>query len=639
MSRRFSADFCFTLLVFVFGVAAAPAAAEPPLHAVGRHLAGPGGFTAPDFNLLINYRAPLPPAPKAVVSLLQDPRRIDSLLPALRASLGERGSDGLDRSTDPLGSSMLVASEPLWPWLDAGAVPRARVSQPHSAKSLAAVLHAGGASLRRFADTLTPQEQRWLRLRAPALFRHNADDTLLGPVERERERLNGEVVVDSVLGLAARLSLPVLAESARDFDEALRGVLAALGGPGGVASAESLLVALRREGIPVFFGTHGRDVHRLEALLAPQRRGIVFDPGGDDHYELAGMAHPGGWLIIIDVEGQDVYRAGEASDTTAHAAALFGAQLIADLAGDDRYEGGDFAFASALMGYARVFDAGGNDRYLGRCASLGFAFHGVAILQDQNGDDEYSSAYLSQGASSTYGFGLLIDQDGDDAYLSRPEFLDDLRYRDRFLSLSQGFSTGFAPHYGGGLGVLWDRAGDDRYTADIFGQGAGYWFGWGVLMDDEGRDRLKAYQYAQGAGIHFAVGTLLDEAGDDVRLSKGVSQGCGHDGGFGLFVDALGNDHNTAVDMSAGAGSANGLGIMVDFAGDDVHDMGNHAMTLGHGDMRRDRASMGFFLDLNGRDAYPQTPPDSANAPRSDVVWRVYDGVKRGHGLGQDAAP
>jgi hypothetical protein len=282
------------------------------------------------------------------------------------------------------------------------------------------------------------------------------------------------------------------------------------------------------------------------------------------------------------------------------------------------------------MGFSRLFDAAGDDIYIGRCASLGFAFQGIGILQDGEGNDGYSSAYLSQAASSAFGLALLLDDAGDDRYVSRPEFVDDLRYRDRFLSLSQGFSTGSAPRHGGGIAVLHDRAGRDAYTADIFGQGAGYWFAWGLLMDDAGDDVFRAHQYAQGAGVHFAAGALLDGGGDDVRVSKGVSQGCGHDGAFGLLADASGRDSTRMVDMSAGAGSANGLGVFLDFEGEDVHAAGNSAMSLGHADMRRDRGSLGFFLDLGGRDAY--------TAPRGDdSEWRTYDGTSRGEGHGLDA--
>lgn len=683
-----------------------------PMDTLHRVLAAPAGFRTHDFDLTVNERGTRPAAPSAVLRLLRNPREADSLVGALRRKIAAHVPDGRkiaahspDGRTTAASAFRVRAARPvpsaaLWPWLDVVSSPGPEgAADPQGVDAGVPVAYGGGAvgdrlrqgeaHLERFAAALTPGEHAFLRREAPALFRHNAEDTLLTPVEREQARLRAGHVIDTVLGLAARLPLPALADASRAFDDVLESLLAAAradSGTGGFPTLHALLRAWQREGIPVIFGSPDEDVHHLDALLAPRRRGIVFDPGGNDRYILSGTAQPGSWLIILDAAGDDVYHAGAPDDSTAGAAAFASIQLIADLAGDDRYEGGDFAFGSAIAGYSRVYDAAGNDHYRARSASLGFAFYGLGIVHDRDGDDVYSAAFLSQGASSTFGFGLLLDDAGDDTYITRPEFLDDLRYRDRFLSLSQGFSSGFAPHYGGGLAVLWDRAGNDRYVADIYGQGAGYWYAWGILMDDDGHDSLTAWQYAQGAGIHFATGMLLDGGGDDVRVSKGVSQGCGHDGGFGLLVDVAGDDRNTAVDMSAGAGSANGLGVFLDFAGDDVYVMKNPAMTLGHADMRRDRPSMGFFLDLAGRNTYPASPGHSADPdggpatglapeaaavsggkvpsrpagrsgtadvkasgrgaagmtapfPRAGTVWQVYDGTRRGHGFGLDRGP
>src|SRR5690606_38908111 len=147
----------------------------------------------------------------------------------------------------------------------------------------------------------------------------------------------------------------------------------------------ALLQALQRDDVPVIFGTPGDDVHRLDALLAPQRSGIVFDPGGNDRYVLSGLAQPGAWLIVLDAAGDDVYHAGAPGDSTASAAAFASVQLVADLAGNDRYEGGDFAFGSAIAGYSRVYDAAGDDHHRARSAALGFGFYVLGIGHDRDG--------------------------------------------------------------------------------------------------------------------------------------------------------------------------------------------------------------------------------------------------------------
>src|SRR5690606_36380618 len=154
------------------------------------------------------------------------------------------------------------------------------------------------------------------------------------------------------------------AGAARDCDDVLYLVLGTLRRDG-TEAARVRLEALRDEhGIPVAFGTPGRDVHRLG-------RGIVFDPGGDDRYEFPDTMRPGSWLMVIDVAGDDVYAA---RDTAGGGAAFLAAQMIIDLAGDDRYEGRDFAFGAALFGFARLYDAAGDDSYMGRAGALGFAF-------------------------------------------------------------------------------------------------------------------------------------------------------------------------------------------------------------------------------------------------------------------------
>ncbi len=591
----------FFVTLLATGDAPATASEFPvpaPMDSVRRILMEPAGFRSGDFDLLINYPSTLPSMLSTVELLLRDPLGADAQVATLRVALSGATASGM------------VDSGPLWTWLDIPAPDAPEERDP------ATLLRSVEENLEAWLAPLSREDVGFLLREAPPLFRHRAEDTALGPVARELERLRGEAVTDEVMRLAGSLRMEALARAARDLDAVLDILVVMLREEGSPAVVRELR-RLRRAGFPVTIGTEGDDVHRLD-------RGIVFDPGGDDRYVFPDTARPGTWLLVLDAGGNDTYLA---RDTMGAAAGFLSLQVLANLEGNDRYLGGDFAYGSALMGYSRLLDVAGDDLYEAGQASLGFAFHGLAILEDRDGHDLYSTTYLSQGVASTRGLALLLDHAGNDQYLSRPVFVDDLRYADRFLSLSQGFSIGFAPRHAGGIGVLWDRDGHDLYSADIYAQGAGYWFGWGLLMDDAGNDKYLAHQYAQGAGVHFAVGMLWDGAGDDVRVSKGVSQGCGHDGAFGLLVDASGDDRNIAVDMSAGAGSANGLGVFLDFAGNDTYAMGNPAMTLGHADMRRDRGSLGFFLDRGGRDAWPAGfSPDS--------VRRVYDGERRGHGYG-----
>ena len=63
----------------------------------------------------------------------------------------------------------------------------------------------------------------------------------------------------------------------------------------------------------------------------------------------------------------------------------------------------------------------------------------------------------------------------------------------------------------GGIGVLRDREGSDRYTAGVFAQGTGYWGGMGLLLDGAGDDRYDARWYVQGAADRRWPIELVDE--------------------------------------------------------------------------------------------------------------------------------
>ena len=94
-----------------------------------------------------------------------------------------------------------------------------------------------------------------------------------------------------------------------------------------------------------------------------------------------------------------------------------------------------------------------------------------------------------------------------------------------------GFAIGARPRAGGGIGVLYDRSGNDFYNAEIYAQGTSYWYSLGMLIDERGQDIYNATQYAQGAGVHLSIGYLCDGAGDDSYHSRfGPGQGGAHGG-------------------------------------------------------------------------------------------------------------
>lgn len=334
---------------------------------------------------------------------------------------------------------------------------------------------------------------------------------------------------------------------------------------------------------------------------------LIIDLGGDDIYELS-YDSAVSTQVIIDLGGNDTYKA---LTDFCLGSGFFGTGILIDEEGDDTYLGKNFCLGSGLFGVGILLDKKGNDKYFGDTFTQGAGAWGIGILADLDGADNYNGALYAQGFGGVAGFGSLIDKAGNDNYFAGGKYKDILRYKEHYLSLSQGFSYGIRPYMSGGVGLLLDYAGNDGYVTDIFGQGSSYWWGWGCLYDKEGNDFYQAFQYAQGAATHMTLGTLIDGAGDDIYSSHGVSQGCGHDWACGILLDNSGNDNYYSYDLSQGAGNANGIGIIIDQAGDDGYYVKSKANTQGYGNPRREYGSIGIFIDMLGKDKYDGNGCDS----------------------------
>ena len=328
---------------------------------------------------------------------------------------------------------------------------------------------------------------------------------------------------------------------------------------------------------------------------------FILDVGGDDIYDLSydpGSPHG---VIIIDLTGNDLYRAG--SDFALGSGCL-SVGLLFDYAGDDWYDAQSFGLGSGWFGLGLLYDAAGDDRYDGDTHVQGAGTFGIGLLIDEGGRDIYNAAVYAQGFGFVEGVGLIYETDGSDSYYAGGKYKDINRYEDHYLSMSQGLGYGVRPWMSGGVGAIIDLKGSDSYTSDIFGQGAGYWWSLGLLYDSSGLDSYQCYQYGQGVGTHMAMGFLKDEHGNDGYYGKGVMQGCGHDYAFGWLLDRDGDDTYVGYDKVQGDGSANGIGLLMDLAGADRYFCSNPSLSQGAGDPRRGFGSIGLFLDLGGKDQY-----------------------------------
>jgi len=353
---------------------------------------------------------------------------------------------------------------------------------------------------------------------------------------------------------------------------------------------------------------------------------FVIDPGGDDKYIDCGgtvglIDSSSGISFIFDLGGNDTYRSEE---IVSIASGLFGAALILDFGGDDVYHASHYSIGCGYLGFGYLKDAGGDDIYKGGIFSLGAGNFGIGILFDSEGDDFYYTNCYGEGFGSTKGFGILCDMDGTDVYYAGGEYLDTPLNPNSYNSMSQGFAVGRRPDFGGGIGFLYDRRGNDFYNADVYAQGASYWCGAGFLIDESGQDRYIATEYAQGAGIHLSYGYLADLKGDDHYFSKmGPSLGEGHDLACGILIDSSGDDWYS-VSGGIGVGLHNSFGLFADLSGSDVY---NITENLGIGDANYSRgfSGLGIFLDLKGIDFYPYAKG------YNDSYW-----FNKGYGIGVD---
>ncbi|MEM8883432.1 MAG: hypothetical protein AAGD14_05155 [Planctomycetota bacterium] len=364
---------------------------------------------------------------------------------------------------------------------------------------------------------------------------------------------------------------------------------------------------------------------------------LIIDFGGDDEHKAPKEPVWRPVRVHLDLEGDDIYIT---QANHMFAGALCGISILVDVEGDDEYRGRDWSLGCALGGQAVLQDKAGDDRYFGGLGTQGAGIFGEGVIIDEGGDDEYQAGLFAQGFGSTFGLGAIYDAAGDDLYIAGRDEEDIWRRVNTWVTFAQG--SAFSHRFGhileeegqprrwemtgqlaGGIGLLVDAAGNDRYSADVFGQGSAYWFSLGLLVDLEGDDRYRATWYGQGVGTHGAVGCVVDVAGHDRYHGRNTSQGCGHDFSAGLLVDRAGNDRYRSMTLSQGAGNAlSSIGMLVDEAGDDWYRVENRGWGYAKPEEARpEHSPYGFFLDLGGANTYA----GQHAARRKAGLWQFND--------------
>jgi hypothetical protein len=374
----------------------------------------------------------------------------------------------------------------------------------------------------------------------------------------------------------------------------------------------------------IVFGSAYNDIYDKGPYL------LIVDYGGNDEYKDCAISSKNNPVsIVIDFNGNDTYHGKIGAGT-----GICGYGIVYDLNGDDIYQAEQFGLGTGIFGEGIVLDLSGNDKYSVEKYGEGAGLFGAGILSDISGDDYYEGFQGCQGFGFVKGCGVLVDRAGNDKYIARD---DTVKYpspqtSEHNVSLSQGTGFGVRADFtdghslAGGVGMLIDGSGDDKYSCGVFGQGCGYWFGSGILLDYQGNDEYNGVWYIQGASAHFALGVLIDSAGNDKYNSLiNMSQGSGHDFSLGMLVDYQGDDFYNAYNLSLGGGNANGMGLFIDYSGNDEY-LTHQGIVLGNcsiasrGGLRDYMKCIGVFIDGNGNDKYnepfaknhktwKQTPP------------------------------
>lgn len=350
---------------------------------------------------------------------------------------------------------------------------------------------------------------------------------------------------------------------------------------------------------------------------------VIFELGGNDLY-LANQAGsvPGKIpsAVIIDYAGNDAY---ESTEPLTQGGGNFGVGLLRDLEGNDQYIGINLVQGSSFGGIGMLIDNAGNDTYRAINLGQGTGFFGAGILCDAAGDDRYEAHQTSQAVGLVGGTGLLSDRGGNDQYYCKGSQLTGYNTRGNFEGWGQGMGFGVRPYASGGVGVLYDRTGRDRFDAGTFGQGGGYYYAYGIFYNDgKDDDRYIGTHYAQGFGVHQALGAFFEQGGNDFYQSRnGVAQGLAWDEGVGLFIEESGDDsYDGGSSFSLGATAHNALCLFLDKAGKDHY--AGCDVALVYGNDYHGGTSLSIFIDDGGAaDTYLKRSNNKVETNKADSVF------------------
>ena len=237
---------------------------------------------------------------------------------------------------------------------------------------------------------------------------------------------------------------------------------------------------LGKRPLQVIVDLAGDDVYVTDGVGGPAAGilgiSVLIDRAGNDRY-IQGLSaafkpreHGRRSLVLPDPEGVDTrlvpyvqlygdparpQEPGVALDAGfAFGAGFLGVGLLIDEAGDDLYLGQKYAFGAGFWsGIGVLHDACGNDVYAAGCAALGAGINGAfGLLDDRAGDDHYQCLGIFENSYS-------VGQEYDNGYTGQG-----IGMGSSWRAESRGKPRKLVPTLGGGVGLVYDTAGNDSYV-------------------------------------------------------------------------------------------------------------------------------------------------------------------------------
>jgi HEAT repeat protein len=359
----------------------------------------------------------------------------------------------------------------------------------------------------------------------------------------------------------------------------------------------------------IIVGGAGHNVYTNEAFL-------IIDTGDSNTYvNSAGGAN--GLLgrpisIVIDMGGNNDFISNR---SFSQGSGVFGIGILAALGSNCTFHAKHLSQGAGFFGCGLLMTGEGSQTFEGDTFCQGAGMFGAGIVWQRGGNSRFKAAQMAQGFGGTSGIGLLLDEGGSNSYVAGGKYPCGW-LPNHYFTLSQGFGYGMRPFAGGGVGILCDLKGDNHYVADVYGQGASYWYSTGLLLNLGSNNTYDAYQYCQGAGIHLSSGELIDWGGSNTFTAGHICQGAAHDYSVGILVDRSGANKYAGDTTAQGAAINNSFAMLLDCSGNDTYTGTDpkQSQASGHDGDKREYGSIALMLDLGGEDKYSQ-------GQTNDMMW------------------